>query len=143
MQTILKKPLCFGTMVKSKKLKIICADDMYYNLEALKLIFSNLGLIDYCKFVGDGRQAVNACIRNAEESDCNNELVQILVLDYDMPYLNGLEAIAEIKAYYSKANQRMEERDTEFKNLVTQHGVLFPTFCMYSQHSARQLKRNV
>lgn len=48
---------------------------MYYNLEALRLVFINIGLINYCTFVSDGRKAVERCISNVEESDCINELV--------------------------------------------------------------------
>lgn len=53
---------------KTKPLSIICADDYYYNLEALRLVFSNLGLLDYCQFVSEGRQAINSCVSNLNEA---------------------------------------------------------------------------
>ena len=31
--------------LETKKLQIICADDMYYNLETLRLVFQKLNLI--------------------------------------------------------------------------------------------------
>ena len=85
-----------------KQLKIICADDMYYNLETLKLVFQNLGLLSSCEFVNDGRQALDRCIKCVEDSDFEkkHELVIIVILDYEMPNLTGVEAIREIKGFY-------------------------------------------
>jgi CheY-like chemotaxis protein len=48
------KPITFGTLAQGKKLSIICADDVYYNLEALKIVFHQLGLTDFCQFVNNG-----------------------------------------------------------------------------------------
>ena len=39
----------------NKKLNIICADDTYFNLEALRIVFQNIGLIEYCHFVSNGK----------------------------------------------------------------------------------------
>ncbi len=30
------------------KLNIICADDAYFNLEALRAVFKNLGMLPFC-----------------------------------------------------------------------------------------------
>lgn len=36
------------------KLRIICADDLHYNLETLRLIFRNLDLVSVCEFYSNG-----------------------------------------------------------------------------------------
>lgn len=38
-QQLVNKPVAFGALAKGIKLSIICADDVYYNLEALKIVF--------------------------------------------------------------------------------------------------------
>ena len=46
------------------KLSIICADDAYYNLEALRLIFQKLGLLEVCHFFANGREVIDYCKQN-------------------------------------------------------------------------------
>jgi len=45
----------FTQLKENKHLRIICADDSYLNLEALRVVFQRLGLIDYCVFVSNGQ----------------------------------------------------------------------------------------
>ena len=51
----------FGTLASGKKLSIICADDVYYNLEALRIVFTQLKLVQYCNFVNNGQAVVDLC----------------------------------------------------------------------------------
>ena len=44
----------FGGLLKDCKLNIICADDVFYNLEALRIVLARMGLLDYCDFVDNG-----------------------------------------------------------------------------------------
>ena len=44
----------FGAAFSNFKLNIICADDVFYNLEALRIIFARFGLLDNCNFVSNG-----------------------------------------------------------------------------------------
>jgi hypothetical protein len=46
-------------LFKAKKIRIVCAVDIYYSLEALRVVFTNMGLIEYCTFVSNGRQLVD------------------------------------------------------------------------------------
>lgn len=54
---------------REKVLKIVCADDNFYNLETLRCVFSSLKMLDSCSFVNDGRQAVDTVIQNMKDSD--------------------------------------------------------------------------
>lgn len=45
MKSFLSQPETFGALAGGQRLSIICADDVYYNLESLRLVFQNLGLL--------------------------------------------------------------------------------------------------
>ena len=64
------------------KLNIICADDAYFNLEALRIVFKNLGLLQFCQFVSDGKQVVDLCIQNYNEQQKGIQMVNIVIIDY-------------------------------------------------------------
>lgn len=116
--------------VKDKVLKIICADDTYYNLETLRCVFENLDLLPNCTFVTNGKEAVQAAIKHVEDSDfeLSYELVQIVIVDYEMPYLTGLEAIGEITSSYKS------------KNWQGTDDIRLPTFCMFSVHQFQKFQ---
>ena len=83
-------------------LRIICADDMYLNLEALRVVFSRLGLLQYCDFVSNGQQVIESCIRHYNSKEPGQETVTIVIVDYEMPVMTGLQAVAEVRAFYSQ-----------------------------------------
>ena len=64
------------------KLNIICADDAYFNLEALRIVFKNLGLLQFCQFASDGKQVVDLCIQNYNEQQKGIQMVNIVIIDY-------------------------------------------------------------
>lgn len=111
-------------------LKVVCADDTFYNLETLRVVFENLGMGTNCTFVNDGKQAVQAAIKNVKDSDYERkyELVQIVIVDFEMPQLNGLEAVNEIKSFYNTTEPRLTN---------------LPTFVMFSVHQFRKFKEYV
>ena len=39
LKTFLTQPERFGALLNGRKLSIICADDVYYNIEALRIVF--------------------------------------------------------------------------------------------------------
>jgi hypothetical protein len=47
-----------GESMRKGRLRIICADDCHFSLEALRVIMLNLGVLANSKFVRDGKQAV-------------------------------------------------------------------------------------
>ena len=50
----LKQNERLGPLLEGKLLSIICADDVYYNLETLRIVFQRIGLLEYCHFVSTG-----------------------------------------------------------------------------------------
>lgn len=130
------QPSKFGALKDGQKLSILVADDVYYNLEALKIVFKNLGLISYCKFMTDGRQLIKSCITNVEENCQATDLVTIVIADYEMPIYTGVEAIKEIKAFYKHLSDQAKSEKLEEK--IDTAGIArryrMPTFCMISQY---------
>lgn len=52
---------------KKSNLQIICADDWYYNLEALRVVFQNIGLVEHCTFVNNGQEAIDSVVKSIED----------------------------------------------------------------------------
>jgi len=48
------------------ELQIICADDTFYNLEALGLIFEQLKLLNFVRMFNNGQQAIDYFIQTTE-----------------------------------------------------------------------------
>ena len=115
-KTALKMKMMMGAPLEqeNKKLTIICADDIYYNLEALRLVFNNLGLIDHCIFVSDGQQAFDSYVQTDKESRGKCDLVCILILDFEMPMMTGLDVKKEIVSYIYTQKQ-IEMQQTQHK----------------------------
>jgi CheY-like chemotaxis protein len=90
---------------KSSEVNIICADDKYFNLEDLRLVFQKLDLVQRCTFVSNGNDAVTACIKIMEKQTFDQVEHTILFLDYDMPVMTGIEVINEIQAFCLVNNQ--------------------------------------
>lgn len=64
---VINQNVGFGAFLKGKQLSIVCADDVYYNLETLKIVFQRMGLSDYCNFVTTGQEVVDCCAKNLYE----------------------------------------------------------------------------
>lgn len=65
--TFLAEPNPFKKLLGDQlDLKIFCADDEYYNQEALQLIFNKLKLMNFVTMVSDGNQLIQRCVQTAE-----------------------------------------------------------------------------
>ena len=60
----------------------------------------------------DGRLIVDDCIKIVEESAFQNDpVLVIIIMDYEMPIINGAQAIKEISALYNyMSNKLTQER---------------------------------
>jgi CheY-like chemotaxis protein len=94
-------------VVRPIELNIICADDKFFNLEDMRIIFSKLDLVDRCLFVNNGKEAVDAYFHVLEKNTFDKAEQTILFLDYDMPNMTGIEVINELQAYYLVNKQRL------------------------------------
>lgn len=120
----------------------MCADDTFYNLETLRLVFDKLGLIDHCVFVNDGEEAKDAVIKAVTDSDFERkyELVLIVIVDYTMPYMNGVEVVKEVTKFYNTMNWRLEPQQPIYEPVKAE---ILPTFCMFSCHSFKGFREHV
>ena len=90
------------------ELRIVCADDYYYNIEALRLVFSRLGLVKFCHFCNAGKDLVeylsNRTTEYCQQAEPSVREIPIVIVDFEMPHLDGLETIKELKAMYNIKN---------------------------------------
>ena len=95
---------------KTGKLRIIVADDCYFSLEAMRIIFRKLGLSKQCKFVANGQQVTECYQTILSESNYNTKDITIILIDFEMPILSGLEAIKVIKDQVNSVNLSLAMR---------------------------------
>ena len=89
-----------------KKKKILVVDDEPFNLLALRSILKTIGIYnlkEICVEAMNGKQALEIIVKDVED---NNELYScfdLILMDYQMPIMDGNEATHEIREYlYSK-----------------------------------------
>ena len=74
MKTFLMQTDPFATLLgRQLNLQILCADDNYYNLEVLGLVFESLKLLDYIKLFNDGRQLIDYFINTTQKNIAKEE----------------------------------------------------------------------
>ena len=130
-------------LFNAKKIRIVCADDVYYSLEALRVIFTNMGLIEFCTFVNNGRQLVDYFTEQIDFAGAPRDEINIVIADYEMPIMTGLEAVKEIRAIFTVMNQRLLKKHQikNNKNLVSNRSkkdykqLEMPTFILSSTHT--------
>ena len=105
MRNLLQTPENLGGLQGSNMLRIICADDSYLNLEALSLVFRKFGLKPNCNFFSDGLSVINYFIEHlsAPQNYIKNQ-VFVVIIDFEMGGINGLETIKEVKAFFNVQN---------------------------------------
>jgi CheY-like chemotaxis protein len=62
----------------------------------MRIIFRKLGLLKQCKFVANGQQVTECYSTMISESNYNTKDIIIILIDFEMPILSGLEAIKVI-----------------------------------------------
>lgn len=89
-------------LLKNVGFAILCADDNYFNIETLRLVFAKLELQDYCSYVHDGKEVVEWCQRNFQRAKetCESQIF-VLLTDLELPFKNGIQAVKEVKKLYS------------------------------------------
>ena len=79
-------------------------------MEALRLLLDRLGYTDFCSFVPDGQQLIDCCAKNLYEKDDREDVVTIVIVEYEMPFMNGLKAIKGVKALYKRVESMQIEQ---------------------------------
>jgi CheY-like chemotaxis protein len=128
------RPSGFDELCRGKKLVIVCAEDSYYNMETLRITFYNIGLENKCKFVTDGQQAIDICLKVATSSlDEDEDLVLIVIMDHVMPIKSGIEAFKEIRAFFEHHNACcVNKADGDDERLSRR--LRKPTYAMFSAY---------
>lgn len=77
----------------AEKLSVIIADDHTLFINGLRMLLQNEPDIEILNVAGDGKELMH--LLNTHKPD-------IILLDINMPGINGLEALKRIKTYHSK-----------------------------------------
>jgi CheY-like chemotaxis protein len=90
----------YTVTIKPKGPMILCAEDLPFNRFAIKHVFeAELGLFaNQFMIVENGKQAIDEVVK---QSQSFNKL-KLVLLDYNMPKYNGLEALGWIQQYYEE-----------------------------------------
>ena len=97
-----------ASLVPYEELKILIAEDNLVNQKVLKRILNRIGVV-HVDVVADGEEAVDQEAR---------EQYDVLLMDMEMPRMNGLEAVRLIKQRYREQEKSVEEPRVAF---VTAH----------------------
>ena len=119
------------------KLSIICADDYYCNIEALRLVFRKLDLEAFCLFFDNGHSVIDYCKKNVQnqlqQQRGERKEVTIMILDHEMPRVSGLETIKEVRSLYNVSNFMIQSQQ-RIEGVATDEKLLMPKFAMFSAH---------
>jgi CheY-like chemotaxis protein/HPt (histidine-containing phosphotransfer) domain-containing protein len=85
-------------MMNQNKARILVADDYEINRKVTQLLLEKAGYV--VDVVADGQQAVEACRQNQYD---------LILMDIQMPIMDGLEATEEIRRWESTATQAVAE----------------------------------
>lgn len=126
------------------KFDIVCADDIYYNIEALRLVFQDLGVLQHCHFFKNGQEVIEYCKDNVNGtvkpySKRLQKDLPIVIVDFEMPECNGLDTIKEIKALYTITNHMLAAKKRGKQGCTTNadYHLVMPKFVMFSAHVRR------
>jgi len=95
--------------VKDVGRQIIVADDMNYVIIAMKALFETVFLLDtdVVTYVRDGQEVLDLARENLKRPrEGDHRPITLMILDFNMPMLNGLEVIDLIKELYWSAGEK-------------------------------------
>jgi CheY-like chemotaxis protein len=87
--------------------KILIVDDQQFNIEAMKIVLNYSVGIDaerLCDCAHNGKQALNMIIQDVEEQDNLSCSYNLILMDCNMPFMDGYAATTHIREYLYKRN---------------------------------------
>jgi CheY-like chemotaxis protein len=96
--------------------KIVIADDQHINAEVLKIHLDELGVPEeQCTYLCDGQATINYVIKHVEDAivdfpEDSGEVnpIALLILDFQMPFKNGIQVVQELRAFYQNTTDELE-----------------------------------
>ena len=102
------EPECSKELVKvqvEERGLIIIADDQSMNLEALKLNLTEINQISNAEFYINGQQVIDRVKDVLGLPNLLQRPIHSLLLDFQMPFKNGIQVVKEIKKIYEEVNK--------------------------------------
>ena len=88
--------------------KVVIVDDQYYNQQIMKRHFSDIGLGEHLRTFNDGQSAIQyieMVLDGLQDPNIVHEQpITLLLLDVQMPLMNGFETLKFVKEAYKKHN---------------------------------------
>ena len=81
---------------------ILIVDDEEFNLKALSAILQfklNIDILTHCSFARNGQEAYDMIKSNIKENNDRSCSYKLILMDYDMPVLNGPDATSKIREH--------------------------------------------
>jgi len=82
-------------------------DDQQFNIEAIEIMMLysfKLPTKDLCDHAYNGRQALEAVMKNVEENEGQFCQYNLILIDCNMPFMDGYDATKAIREYLYKMN---------------------------------------
>ena len=102
----------------------------------LKIVFENLGLVENCKFFKNGKKVVDYYAQTIINEKMHKKLL-VIVIDFEMPIMSGIEAIKEIRNLHKITNENIRSRHELLSSEASKHvpdELCLPKFLMFSSH---------
>jgi len=94
--------------VRDCQQQILVADDMKFVIVAMKALIENIFGVSHesVTYVRDGQKALDEINKNLESSHLpGHRPFALLILDFNMPYLNGLQVVDQVKEIYWRSGE--------------------------------------
>ena len=84
---------------------ILVAEDQRMNIESYKIVFQSMELSNCVIYYTNGLELIKKVKAELKKDHSTDMPIPLLLLDYQMPELNGIEVIKEVRRLYAEVNR--------------------------------------
>ena len=124
---------------------VLYADDQFVSIEQVKRQFSDMNISNLLQAFSNGQDIIEFLqvqldILDHTEFEAPIQPIRLVVLDINMPVLDGFETLKKVKEIFEVHNARTNDRlvNDSYPTTVSRPLVLRPFICLFSQLDGRQ-----